>query len=140
MSTLETTQPAHSGRPRLPTLLVVLGALIAIGAAALIIALSSNSDGTTTHPAIGTQARPAPAGVAQSSQPTPHSLLQTLTPQGRAYVLGIERLSRSQQAAAFGTDPASSGPTVSQVKELAQLQSAARELGLNPGFGGAGHR
>ncbi|HTP23905.1 MAG TPA: hypothetical protein VMJ65_30165 [Solirubrobacteraceae bacterium] len=80
--------------------------------------------------------KPAPA-----SHLTPQSTLQSLTPTERHYVLGIAALSRSQQAAAFGTDPGLSGLTARQVKELDQLQSAARHLGLHPGvFGTASQR
>ena len=171
MATLEATPRTQTGRTRLRTRLLTLGALVAIGAAALILALSGSNRGTNPHPAIGTQARPyvppaavrsaAPAGYlrdpathklarvrtpaatqsARSSRPTLQSVLRSLTPAERQHVLGIVALSRSQQAAAFGTDSSLSGLTDRQVNQLAQLQSAAGELGLHPGvFGTASHR
>jgi hypothetical protein len=173
MSTLEATQRTQSGRTRFRAVLLAVGAVITIGAAALIVALSGNNRGTNLHPAIGTQARPyvppagavrsaAPAGhfrdpathsltrvsttaattqAARSSRPTLQSVLRSLTPTEQQHVLGIVALNRSQQAAAFGTDPSSSKLTDRQVKELDQLQSAAGELGLHPGvFGTASNR
>ena len=172
MSTLEATRQTQTGGARSRIRLLALGALIAVGAAALILALSGANHATTTHPAIGTQARPyappvafqrpAPAGYfrdpithalvrvsttavatrpAPASPPTLQSILRSLTPTERHYVLGIASLSRSQQAAAFGTDPGLSGLAARQVKQLDQLQSAARQLGLRRGvFGAASQR
>jgi hypothetical protein len=69
------------------------------------------------------------------------SVLSSLTPTERQHVLGIAALNPSQQAAAFGTATSLPGLTTRQVKELDQLQSAARELGLHPGvFGNASNR
>jgi hypothetical protein len=172
MATLEATPRTQTGRTRLRNRLLTLGALVAIGAAALILALSGSNSGTNPHPAIGTQARPyvppaavqsaAPAGYfrdpathklvrvrttgaatqsAGPSRPTLQSVLRSLTPAERQHVLGIVALSRSQQAAAFGTDSSLSGLTDRQINQLSQLQSAAGELGLHPGvFGTASHR
>jgi hypothetical protein len=147
MSTLEATRQTQSGGARFRIRLLALGALIAAGAAALILALSGSNHATNTHPAIathpaiGTQARPyprpmavqspAPAGyfrdptthklvrvpttaaatqAAPASSPSVQSILQSLTPAQRHYALGIAALSRSQQAAAFGTGQGSSEP------------------------------
>lgn len=172
MSTLEATRQPQRRGARFRARLLALGALIAIGAAALILALSGANHATITHPSIGTQARPyVSRGAVQSAppagyfrDPTTHSLvrvsttgattqpppssppalqsvLRSLTPTERHYVLGIAASSRSQQAAAFGTDPSLSGLTDRQVKDLAQLQSAAAHLGLHPGvFGTASQR
>ena len=130
MSTLEATRQTDSRAARFRIRLLALGALIAAGAAALIVALSGSDHATNTHPAIGTQARPytspvavqppAPPGyfrdptthrlvrvvtTAAGTRPAPslQSILRGLNPEERNYVLGIARLSRSQQAAAFGT-------------------------------------
>jgi hypothetical protein len=173
MSTIEATRRTRSGGAKLHIRLLALGALIAVGAAALILALSGAKHTTNTHPAIGTQARPyvppvafqspAPAGYfrdprthrlvrvgtaaavasrpARSSNPTLQSILRSLTPTQRHYVLGIAAQSQPQLAAAFGTHPGSSGLTARQVKQLDQLQSAAGQLGLHPGvFGAASQR
>lgn len=135
MSTLEVTRPSHGRSTRFRTRLLALGALTAIGATALIVALSVANQATRSQAAIrGAEARShtpraavasqAPAGYfrdptthvlvrvsttrptvrpARSSQPTRHSVLPSLTPTERQYVLGIVAMSRSQQAAAFGT-------------------------------------
>jgi len=136
MSTLEATRQTDSRAARFRIRLLALGALIAAGAAALIVALSGSDHATSTHPALGThpaiahQARPytspvavqppAPPGyfrdptthrlvrvvtTAAATRPAPslQSILRGLNPEERNYVLGIARLSRSQQAAAFGT-------------------------------------
>ena len=149
MATLEATQRTQSGRNRFRAGLLAVGVIIAIGAAALIVALSGTNSGTNPHPATGAQARPyvpaagprssAPPGYfrdpathrltrvsappdatrsARSSRPTLQSVLQSLTPTQRQHVRGIIALSKSHQAAAFGTGP---------------LQSATGELGLHPG-------
>lgn len=172
MSTLEATQRTQSGGTRFRIRLLAVGAVIAIGGAALIVASSGTNRRTNPHPAIGTQARPyvpaagprsgAPNGYlrdpathrlvrvstpaattqsAQSSRPTLHSVLRSLTPTERQHVLGIAALNRSQQAAAFGTEPLLPGLTDRQITQLDQLQGAARRLGLHPGvFGNASNR
>ncbi|MBV8221421.1 MAG: hypothetical protein JO325_23390 [Solirubrobacterales bacterium] len=70
MSTLEVTRQTQSGGARFRTRLLAFGALIAIGAAGLVLALSGADHATKTHPAIGTQARPsAPSHAVQSAAP-----------------------------------------------------------------------
>jgi hypothetical protein len=154
MATLEATQRTQSGRNRFRAGLLAVGVILAIGAAALIVALSGTNSGTNPHPAIGAQARPyvpaagprssappgyfrdpathrlthvsPPAAATQSTRsrrPTLQSVLQSLTPAERQHVRGIIALSKSHQAAAFGTVP---------------LQSAAVQLGLHPGGIGNG--
>lgn len=172
MSTLEATERTQSGTTRFRIRLLAVGAIIVIGAAALIVASSDTNRGTNPRPAIGTQARPyvatagpragAPDGYlrdpathrlirvstpaattpsAQSRRLMLQSVLWSLTPTERQHVLGIAALNPSQRAAAFGTDRSLPGLTNRQVKELDQLQSAARELGLHPGvFGNASNR
>jgi len=88
MSTLEAPRQTQSGGTRLRSRLLALGALIAAGAAAVILALSGSDHATTTYPAIGTQARPyAPSGAAPSAapagnfrDPTTHKLVRIGTP------------------------------------------------------------
>ena len=145
MSTLEATRQTESGGARFRNRLLALGALVAAGAAALILALSGANHATNTHPAIGTQARPYVSPVAVQSpppagyfrDPTTHklvrisstpaatepasvsdatlqSIVRSLTPAQRHYVLGIAALSKSQQAAAYGTGPATVSGSLSE--------------------------
>lgn len=94
-----------------------------------------------THRLVRVNTPAATTQSAQSSRLTLQSLLLSLTPTERQHVLGIAALSQSQQAAAFGTDRSLPGLTDRQVKQLDQLQSAARGLGLHPGvFGNALNR
>jgi hypothetical protein len=74
MSTLEATQRTQSGRTRFRAGLLAVGAIIAIGAVVLIVALSDTNRGTNPHPAIGTQARPyvPPASAVPSAAPAGH--------------------------------------------------------------------
>jgi hypothetical protein len=91
MSTLEATRRAASGRNRLRTLLLGLGALIAIGLTALVLALSDSNHAL--------HARSSGRNVS----PSLASVLAPLTPQARQYVLGITSMTPAQQAAAYGT-------------------------------------
>jgi len=109
MSTLEATRQTPSGGTRIGTRLLALGALIAMGTGAFILALSGSNHATHTHPAIGTQARPyvppaavqSPAPAGYFRDPTTHKLVRVST-------------------TAAGTQPATSTRTT--------LQSALRSL------------
>jgi len=107
---------------------IALGALIAIGATALLMAVASAGHAGTASAAVR-QAPPSaqtrtvavmPAGFSLFRDPTTHALervrpttgngwptlesvLAPLTPQQRQYVTGIASLSYAQLAAAFGT-------------------------------------
>jgi hypothetical protein len=88
MSTLEATERIQSGTTRFRMGLLALGAIIAIGAAVLIVASRGTNRGTNPHPAIGTQARPyvptagprsgAPDGYLRD--PVTHRLIRVSTP------------------------------------------------------------
>jgi hypothetical protein len=130
MSTLQSSaREPHQSRPRSGGRLVALGALIAIGAVGLVIAVATAGHSRTTNPPIPraqTGAQPRSVAVIPSSfngffqDPTPHALLRVstasqngwpplasvlapLTRSQRQYVLGIASLSDAQLAAAFGT-------------------------------------
>ncbi|MBV9417480.1 MAG: hypothetical protein JO363_21015 [Solirubrobacterales bacterium] len=129
MPTLQSSshRPRHL-RMRLGAGLVALGALIAIGATALLMAVASAGHAGTVTAAVH-QAPPSaqtrtvaviPADFSFLRDPTTHALervrttagngwptlesvLAPLTPQQREYVMGIASLSYAQLAAAFGT-------------------------------------
>lgn len=130
MPTLQSsTHHPHEFRTRLGAGLAALGAAVAIGAIALLIALTSGEHAGAAHATIH-RAQPhahtrAVAVIPASfnglfRDPTTHaiqhlrptrrndwpslaSVLAPLTPQQRHYVLGIASLSKAQIAAAFGT-------------------------------------
>lgn len=83
-------QTAPRGRS---TRLVISAALVAV--------IAVVTWAIATH-AVGHQTRPTNHGA-----PTQASVLSTLTPQQRQYVLGILALTPAQSEAAFGTDPRS---------------------------------
>ena len=123
-----THHPRHP-RTRLGRRLVALGALIAIGTTALLMAVASAGFGGTASAAVHQAPSSAytrtvaviPASfkgvfrdptthailrvpiTAHSGWPTLASVLAPLTPQQRQYVLGIASMSYPQLAAAFGT-------------------------------------
>lgn len=129
MTTLETTPRPHRRRTPFRTRLLALGALTAIGAAALMLALSGTNRATNPHATVsGAHVRPyaprgdvpsaAPAGyfrdptthallraphAGRNGWPTLASVLSPLTPQERRYVLGIMSLNPAQLRAAYGT-------------------------------------
>jgi hypothetical protein len=126
MSTLEATPQPNRRRTRFRTGLLALGALIAIGAAAVILALSDSNHATNPHATVGgahvqphtAAAVPSAAPAGHFRDPTTHAhlrgphagrnptlafVLSTLTPQERHYVLGIMSLNPTQLRAAYGT-------------------------------------
>jgi hypothetical protein len=80
----------HRGRSHRLIILAALAALIG----AIAWATTTYVEGSGTTPA-------------NHGSPTQPSVVSGLTPQQWQYVLGIAALSQSQQAAAFGTTPAS---------------------------------
>ena len=129
MPTLQSsTHHPRRTRMRVGAGLAALGALIAIGATALLMAAASAGHAGTASAALH-QAPPSaqtrsvaviPADFSFFRDPTTHavervrtttgngwptleSVLAPLTPQQRQYVLGIASLSYAQLAAAFGT-------------------------------------
>jgi hypothetical protein len=127
MSTVEATREPQSGRTRLRIRLLALGALIAIGATALILTLGHSDHAARPHAAIHAEgqyqtAPPAvpsvPAGYfrdpathalvrvspeGRNAWPSLASVLAPLTPRARRYVLGLMSLTPAQLAAAYGT-------------------------------------
>jgi hypothetical protein len=129
MPTLQSTHNPHRPSTRLGAGLGALGALIAIGAIALIIALTGTGHAGAANGAIhralarahtrtvavipasfnGFFQDPATYGVQRVHTTKPNgwpslaSVLAPLTLQQRRYVLGIASLSEAQVAAAYGT-------------------------------------
>ena len=129
MSTIQATRKTLSRGNRSRIRRVALGALIAVGAAALILAISGTDHAIDPHAVVGgAQARtytqstrvPAtpPAGyfrdptthalvrlqtAGRNTSPTLASVLAHLTPKQRQYVLGFASLGPAQFGAAFGT-------------------------------------
>jgi hypothetical protein len=130
MPTLQcSTHHPHHPRMRPGAGLVALGALIAIGAIALLMAVTAAGHIATANAAVHRAQTRAhtptvaviPAGfngfyrdpsthailrvptTTRNGWPTLESVLAPLTPQQRQYVLGIASLSDAQLAAAFGT-------------------------------------
>jgi hypothetical protein len=127
VSTLEATRGPRSGRTRLRVRLLALGALIAIGATALILTLGHSDHAASPHAAIhakgqhqtaGAPVPTAPAGyfrdptthalvrvspARQTAWPSLASVLAPLTPQARQYVLRLMSMTPAQLAAAYGT-------------------------------------
>jgi hypothetical protein len=73
---------------RLHAVALIVAILVAVGVGAW--AVTTNVGGSGTRPE-------------RSSQPTQASVLRSLTPQARGYVLGIMSLSPQQVQAAYGT-------------------------------------
>jgi hypothetical protein len=88
VSTLEATQRTQSDKTRFRVRLLAVGAIVALGAAALIVASSGTNRGANPRPAIGTQARPyVPAAGPRSGapdgylrDPATHRLVRVSTP------------------------------------------------------------
>lgn len=130
MPTLQSsTHHSHHPRMRLGAGLVALGGLIAIGAIALLMAVTAAGHVGTANAAVhhaqprahartvavipasfkGFYQDPTPHAVkrvrttTRNGWPTLESVLAPLTQQQRQYVLGIASLSDAQLAAAYGT-------------------------------------
>ena len=127
MSTVEATREPQSGRTRLRIRLLALGALIAIGATGLILTLGHSDHSARPHAAVHAAGRyqTAPAAVpsvpagyfrdptthalvrvspaGRDASPSLASVLASLTPRARRYVLGLTSLTPAQVAAAYGT-------------------------------------
>lgn len=94
-STHHTRQP----RARRGAGLIAMGALIAIAATVLFIALTGAGHRSTASVAT----HGAQTANARHGRPTLASVLAPLSPQERHYVLGIASMSDAQLAAAYGT-------------------------------------